>query len=187
MRSRGAAVAVIACAITAAACTLFTGPKSRPVTISVTSDTIAAFVSTGANISWLQFTIPVSIHNRQSAPLTVDFCLASVDEASGAVVWEPVCAVDGSIALPSVAPGATSTFQWSVVAAISGPGSPKWGSQTIGGAYRVRLVFDAEDAVLSNVFVISRLTTSAVAARDRGLVWVVPRPLSGAFMPSLTR
>jgi hypothetical protein len=163
------AVAVIAGAVTAAGCTVFTGPKSHPVTISVTSDTLVAFVNTGPNISWLQFTIPVAIHNGQSAPVTVDYCLASVDEPSGTdwtMVWAPVCALEGSTA-PTIAPGETKTFQWPVTAAISGPGGPKWGGQTLDGTYRLSLTIGANEKLESNTFAISVLTTSAVSARDR--------------------
>jgi hypothetical protein len=135
------------------------------VTLSVTSDTLVAVVRVSGDITWTQFTLPVSIHNGLSVPLPVDFCLVSVNAASGAVVWAPICASQGSAALPSVAPGATSTFQWQLFAAISGPSAPKWESPTLGGDYRVRLVIDAEEAVLSNVFVISPLAMSSVSAR----------------------
>jgi hypothetical protein len=170
MRMRVGAVAVIACAMTAAGCTLFTGPKSHPVTISVTSDTLAAFVNTGPNISWLQFTIPVSIHNGESAPMSIDFCLASVDEPSGTdwkLVWAPICALEGSAAPPTIAPGETKTFQWPVAAAISGPGGPKWGGRTLDGTYRLSVTIGANEKLESNTFAISVLTTSAVSARDR--------------------
>jgi hypothetical protein len=76
------------------------------------------------------------------------------------VVWAPICALQSSTALPSVAPGATATFQWPVDATLSGPGAPKWESLTLGGAYQVRLVIDAETAVLSNVFVINASTVA---------------------------
>jgi hypothetical protein len=169
MRNRVGAVAVITYAMTAAGCTVFTGPKSHPVTISVTSDTIVAGVRTGPDISWLQFTIPVSIHNGQSAPVSIDYCLASVNEPSGTdwtMVWAPVCSAIATTA-PTIAPGETKTFQWSVAAAIRGPGGPKWGGTTLDGTYRLSLVIGANEKLESNSFVISVLTTSAVSARDR--------------------
>jgi hypothetical protein len=131
------------------------------VTISVTPDTLAADVRQSGGVFWLEFTIPVSIHNGQSSGLPIDFCFASVQAASGAVVWEPVCFVEGPTTLPMVAPGATQTFQWRVSAAINGPGGPKWGSQTIDGTYRLRLAMGAEAVFVSNDFAISVLTTSA--------------------------
>lgn len=163
MRIRVAAVAVIVCAMTAAGCTLFTGPKSHPVTLSVMSDTLAAFVNTAATVSWLQFTIPVSIHNGRSEPMSIDFCLASVDEPSGTdwtMVWAPVCFLENRTA-STIAPGETKTFQWPVAAAISGPGGPKWGGRTLDGTYRLSLTIGANEKLESNSFAISVLTLSA--------------------------
>jgi hypothetical protein len=134
------------------------------------SDTLAAFVNTAATVSWLQFTIPVSIHNEQSVPMSIDFRLASVDEPSGTdwtMVWALVCFADGSGTLPTIAPGETKTFQWPVAAAISGPRGPKWGGRTLDGTYRSSLTIGANEKLESNTFAIIVLTTSAVSARDR--------------------
>ena len=155
------ATAVIVCAITAAGCTIFTGPKTHLVTISVTSDTLVATVRQAGDVSWLEFTIPVSIHNGQTSGLPVNFCLASVLTASAGEVWAPNCFLEGSSTLPMLAAGATQTFQWRVAAAISGPGDPKWGSRTVDGTYQLRLAMGAEAVFVSNEFAISVLTTSA--------------------------
>ncbi len=159
--------AIAASAIATAGCTLFTGPKSNAskIAISVTSDTIVAGERPAGDVTWLQFTIPISIHNGQSGALTVDLCLASVIAANGADAWDPICAA-GTLMLPTIAPGATSTFQLPVTAALSGPGNPKWGSQTVDGTYRVRLGLGAEALYVSNQFAISVLTTSAAAANS---------------------
>jgi len=159
-------VAVIAGALTAGACTLFTGPKGHPVTITVTSDTIAANVQQFGDVVWLQFTAPVSIHNSQKSAFSIDFCAVSVLEANGGVAWAPICAVEAAT-IREIAPGATETFQFQVGAAISGPGGPKWESPTVDGSYRFRLAAGAEAVVVSNEFAISALTTSAVASREQ--------------------
>jgi hypothetical protein len=165
MRSHNGIFAVLAFvgALSAGGCTLFTGPKSHPITMSVTSDTLVAGVRPAGDVTWLQFTIPVSIHNGNSAPLTVDVCLASVEDPNGTIVWAPICFLEG-VTSPTIAPGATQTYQWSVMAAVSGPGNPKWGSQTIDGTYRLRLAIDADEAVLSNAFAVSVLTVSAASS-----------------------
>ena len=117
----GMLVVVLAGSIAADACTLFTGPKSHPVTLSVTSDTIVGGVAVGEPTSWFGFTVPVAIHNGKSVPVSIDYCLVSVDQPSGAgwsMVWAPICALEGSTS-PTVAPGETKTFQWSVFGAAS--------------------------------------------------------------------
>lgn len=179
IRERTLIIAVLLCAITAGGCTLFTGPKSHPVTISVTPETLAADVRQAGDITWLEFTIPVSIHNGQSSGLPIDFCLASVQDASGAVVWAPLCSAIATTT-PTIAPGETKTYQWQVVAAIRGPGGPKWGGQSLDGTYRLRLAMGAEAVFVSNDFAISVLTTSAAAAKQ-ARARVAPRSPPSAF------
>ena len=167
MRIRAGAfmTALLAASLTASACTLITGPKSHEqISISVTSDTIVADVIASTNGNWLQFTIPVSIHNGTSAGLSVDFCLASILSANAGVVYEPVCVVDGPSDWPVVAPGETKLFQWPVSAAISGTGAPKWGRPTIDGTYRLILAMGAEAAWASNEFAISVSNLRAMQA-----------------------
>ena len=176
--ARAVAIATLVGAITASACSLFTGPKSQPVTISVTSDTIIAALNTSANVTWLEFTVPISIHNGGSTGMPIDFCMASVLAANGSVAWSPICFVDGPSTLPMLASGETGRFQLRVNAAISGAGAPKWGSQTVNGTYRLRLALGAEAVFVSNPFAISELTTSVAAVKFER-----PR-VAARFLPS---
>ena len=165
------AVATLAGVIAAAGCTLFTGPKSQLIALSVTSDTIVASERPAGTSTLLQFTIPVSIHNPiVSAADGSTICLASILQASGGEVWEPMCAEGAgtlTATIPStIAPGATSTFQWTVTATTSGLSFPMWESQTVDGTYRLRLGLGAEAVLVSNQFAISVLTTSAAAAES---------------------
>src|SRR5258708_15041421 len=104
-RNENVLIATIAAATIAAGCTLFTGPKSHPVTMSVTSDTIVAVVNAGPasvqfvvssdrTTSWIQFTVPVTIHNGHSASVTGNPCREALVEpsaADGSKVWAPYC------------------------------------------------------------------------------------------------
>jgi hypothetical protein len=172
---------IIAVAITVTGCTLFTGPKSQLVSLSVTPDTIVAGERVASDVTWVQFTVPVSVYNGSSATLTFDVCLASVIAANGAVAWAPICTTSTS-ALPTIAPGTTNTFQVPVMAAVNGPGGPKWGSQTVDGTYRLRLALGAEANYVSNQFAVSVLTTSAAAvnsARSRAAERLLPSAFAG--------
>ena len=138
------------------------------MTVAVTADTIIAGLNIAGTVTWLQFTLPVAIHNGRTVPVSVDLCLASVEEPSGTdwrMVWAPLCVLEGTTP-PTVAPGETKTFQWQVVAAVSGPGGPKWGSQTVNGAYRLSIATAALGALTSNTFAVNLLTTSTAAALD---------------------
>jgi hypothetical protein len=165
------AVALLAGVATATACDVSTAPRNQPVTVAVTADTIIAGLNTGGAVTWLQFTLPVAIHNERTVAMTVDYCLASVEEPSGTewtMVWAPICAAEGTTAL-TIAPGETKAFQWPVVAAVSGPGGPKWGSQTLNGTYRLSLATAALGTLTSNTFTINLLTTSTAAALDNSI------------------
>ena len=138
------------------------------MTLAVTVDTIIAGLNTGASATFLQLTIPVAIHNGQTVPVSVDFCLASLEEPSGTAwktVWAPICFLEGN-APSTIAPGETKTFQWQVAAAISGPGNPTWGSPVVNGTYRLSLATAALGTLSSNTFSVNLLTTSTAAALD---------------------
>ncbi len=158
-------IAALASTITSSACALFTGPKDHSsVTVKVTPDTIIAQLNTSTNVTWVQFTIPITIHNGLSSELLVNFCQLDILAATGGGVYEPNCFDIITTSLKFV-PGETRTLQWPVSAAIGGPGNPKWNRQTVDGVYHVRLALGAEAAWISNEFVISELTTSTVAVR----------------------
>jgi hypothetical protein len=173
MRSHSGALAValLAGVATATACDVSTAPRNQPVTLAVTADTIIAGLNTGGTMTWLQFTLPVAIYNGRAVPVSVDYCLVSIEEPSGTewqVVWAPVCALEGTTA-PVIAPGETKTFQWPVAAAVAGSGGPMWRSQTLNGTYRLSLATDALGTLTSNTFTVNLLTTSTAAALDNSI------------------
>ena len=138
------------------------------MTLAVTADTIIAGLNTAGTVTWLQFTLPVSIFNGRAVPVSVDYCLASVEEPSGAawkMVWAPVCALEGTTS-PVIAPGETKSFQWGVAAAVTGSGGPTWEAPVVNGTYRLSLATAALGTLTSNTFVVNLLITSTAAALD---------------------
>jgi hypothetical protein len=161
-------VAVLAGVAAATGCDVSTAPRSQSVTVAVTADTIIAGLNIGGTVTWLQFTLPVEIHNGRTVAMSVDYCLASVEEPSGTdwkTVWAPICAVEGTTA-NTIAPGETKTIPWQITAAVSGPGGPKWGSPTVNGTYRFSLATAALGTLTSNTFTVNLLTTSTAAGLD---------------------
>ena len=168
----GALVAAVVAGVAAATgCDVSTAPRSQPVTVAVTADTIVAGLNIYGAVTWLQFTLPVEIHNGGTVAMTIDYCSVSVDEPSGTdwtKVWAPICTVDGTTGATAntVAPGATKTIPWQIAAVVSGPGRPTWASPTVNGTYRFSLTTEALGTFTSNTFAISLLTTSTVASLD---------------------
>ena len=162
----GALVAAVVAGVAAATgCDVSTAPRSQPVTVAVTADTIVAGLNIYGAVTWLQFTLPVEIHNGGTVAMSLDYCSVSVDEPSGTdwtKVWAPICAVEGTTA-NTVAPGETKVITWQVEAAVGGPGGPKWGSPTLSGTHRFSLATAAFGTLASNTFTISLLTTSTAA------------------------
>src|ERR1035437_6880812 len=98
-------VAVLAGVATGTGCGVSTAPRSQPVTLAVTADTIIAGLNTAGTVTWLQFTLPVSIYNGRAVPVSVDYCLVSIEEPSGTEWqggWGPGLALGGNTA-PAIA------------------------------------------------------------------------------------
>jgi hypothetical protein len=145
-----------------------TAAMSKPVTVTVASDTVVALETVYGEVTLLRFTIPVAIHNGWTVPVSIDFCASSVDEPSGTkwrTVWAPVCAAEGSNPW-IVEPGATGTFPWQVAAAVRGPAGPAWNSATVSGPHRFNLSIAAVGRRTSNTFAVSLVTTSASSTVD---------------------
>jgi hypothetical protein len=138
MRARHQSLFTVVFAVFAVACSHVTEPSEPQATVVVQRDTLVASVVSAGAVDWMQFTIPLAIHNTTSAPLTFDICFSSIDtQRSGdwQSVWSPYCALTTGSNAP-IQPGETREVSVSIVASIQGPGGPPWGSATVNGTYR---------------------------------------------------
>jgi hypothetical protein len=105
----------------------------------VVPDTLSARHMPAATAQWIQVSMPVSIRNTSSVPLSFMYCASSIEAESGGSwtsVWSPYCLLTQNSASP-ILPGETRVVQLSVDAAISGNGGPMWGDGTLTGRYRL--------------------------------------------------
>src|SRR5262245_14974588 len=129
-------VLVVACGL--AACSHVTEPSRPNATVTVEATTLTASVIAGSNVTWLDFSVPLTIRNTGSVPITFAFCASRVEARSGdtwRTVWTPTCAL-ASASINDIPPGESRTFNARVVGAVEGLGGPKWSSGDIEGAHR---------------------------------------------------
>jgi hypothetical protein len=112
--------------------------------------------------AWIQASLPVSIHNTSSVPLSFVHCGSTIEtEIAGSwtTVWSPVCALAQDTPSP-ILPGETRVAEFSVVATISANGGSPWGDETLTGRYRLSaaLLPDGYSGVIpkiaSNTFIL---------------------------------
>lgn len=117
---------------------------------------LTAELSTAGDVTWMQVPIPVTITNTGDKALRFHGCSFSVEEAaSSGTVWLPICLLVGD--WEDVQPGETRDWILHVGAALSGPGGPDWGAESVEGTYRVRMSFgdaagDRSTTRVSNAF-----------------------------------
>lgn len=127
---------LVACGL--AACSQSTEPSRPDAVVTVQAPTLAASVDSGGSVTWLDFTVPVNIHNAGSESFTFEICASRVEARSGATwstAWSPICFL-GSSSSNDVRPGETRAFTVRVVGALEGSGGPKWTARGTDGAYR---------------------------------------------------
>jgi hypothetical protein len=127
---------LVACGL--AACAHSTEPGRFDALVTVQAPTLAASVDSGGSVTWLDFTVPVSIHNAGSESFTFEMCASRVEARSGdkwSTAWSPICFL-GRSSPNDVLPGETRVFTVRVTAAIEGNGGPKWTAPGTDGAYR---------------------------------------------------
>lgn len=122
-------------------------------------EALTAATNVAGEVTWARFQIPTTITNTGTTALRFHGCFGfAVEEAvvNGQTVWRPVCTLIGGGG-EVVQPGATREWIVEVGAALSGPGGPVWGAESLAGTYRLRLEFgdesgDRSGARASNVF-----------------------------------
>jgi hypothetical protein len=131
--------------------------------VTVQRDTIIAERMPAGSVQWMRFTVPVSIHNTDVAPVTLAYCGNGIEtpENSGwRSVWSPFCLLESTSQI-TIAPGDTRQIDFDVTAAVAGPGGPEWRNATVEGTYRITIGMIADNSggrapvVASNTFVVS--------------------------------
>jgi hypothetical protein len=127
---------LVACSLVA--CSNATEPKRPNAVVTVQTPALAATVTSGASVTWLQFTVPLTIRNAGSEAFTFYMCASRVEVRSGdtwSAAWAPICTA-GSSSPNDILPGESRTFSVLVMAAMEGPGGPDWTASGIDGSYR---------------------------------------------------
>jgi len=121
-----------------AACSDATAPIEARAIVTV-PDTLVTTPLSSSAAQWMQLTIPISIRNTASVPLTFAYCASSIEAQNGGSwtnVWSPICALSSEARLP-ILPGETRVVSMPLAAAIAGNGGPVWGTSSVEGTYRV--------------------------------------------------
>jgi len=161
MTTRHQTLIAAALVVLAAACSETTAPIEARAIVTV-PDTLVTRPMSSSNAQWMQLTIPVSIRNTASVPLTFSYCASSIEAQNGGSwtnVWSPICALSSEASLP-ILPGETRVVSMPLAAVIAGNGGPVWGTSTVEGTYRVLAALVPEGfsgiipTVSSNAFVL---------------------------------
>lgn len=132
--------AFVTLGLVGSACSDTAAPGGIPaVSLEVERDTLVASMTNAGSVTWMTFTVPVSIHNMGARTVTFSSCNAAIAAPSGTgtyLVWMPICSLDraGTVA---IGPGDTRHVEVRVNAAVEGPGAPAWNSEVIDGSYRL--------------------------------------------------
>ena len=145
------------------ACTDTTSPSVPRASAVVQRDTIVPALITAGTVTWLRFTVAVTVHNTGTAALAFDLCESAVEVQAGSgwgPAWSPICAlVLGSG--PVIPAGASRELTVDVKAAVQGPGYPDWRATTVDGTYRLLVALASSGArradlrVTSNAFILA--------------------------------
>ena len=126
------------------ACDGSTGPRLEPraeTSVIVQQDTLVATVTQYESLEWVQFTIPVTIHNEGPAAVQRFQCGYGIEADAGDAwrrVYSPLCSLE--LVPPEViAPGQTRQLGILIHATLAGPGAPEWKDEGIDGSYRVAI------------------------------------------------
>jgi hypothetical protein len=120
---RGSAIPLLVAGIVA--CATPSAPEIS-ATLRVRSADLQAAQVTEGTVTWIRFTVPLTVQNLGVTDLRFIDCSAAVDalvSARWTRVWSPICAAASGALLPA---GATRDFDLVVSAAIAGPGTPAW-------------------------------------------------------------
>lgn len=146
MSTRRHTLIAAALVLLGAACSDATAPAGVSATVMV-PDTLVTSQVASSNAQWIQFTLPVSIRNTASVPLTFLYCGSGIEVQNGDVwtnVWFPICALMNSSLPTPILPGETRVLSMTITGAVAGNGGPKWENASIGGTYRLKAALMAD-------------------------------------------
>jgi hypothetical protein len=129
-------------AVLLAAGTACADDTTAPIDVRATvvvPETLSTRQTPTATVQWIDVSMPVSIHNTSSVPLSFFYCGSAIEAESGGSwksVWSPVCALSQETSSP-ILPGETRVVEFSVNATISVNDGPMWGDGTLSGRYRL--------------------------------------------------
>lgn len=129
---------VVALAFLAGACSDSTGPAQPRASVSVQTQSLAVTTTVAGSVTWINFTVPLRIHNAGSTVLNFDACASRIEARSGNdwnSAWSPICVAMGN-SQSAIPAGEAREFSVTVVAATQGPGGPMWRASTVAGSYR---------------------------------------------------
>ena len=120
-------------------CSDATSPIERlAATMVVERDTLVASVRSEGPITWMEFTVPLTISNDGPTRVsfsTCDAAIAMLADHGYLIVWEAGCSFtfDG---FTTIEPGETRSIAVPVVASLEGPLGPEWRGRSLEGDYR---------------------------------------------------
>ena len=120
-----------------AACSDATAPIEARATVTV-PDTLVTNSLSSSTAQWMQFTMPITIRNTASVPLTFAYCASHIEVQNGGTwtnIWSPICALSSEAKLP-ILPGETRMVSMTFTASVAGNGGPRWDNISIDGTYR---------------------------------------------------
>jgi len=138
MAARTQTLITAALMLLGAACSDTTAPVEARATVTVPDTVVASQLSVSAE-QWMQFTIPVSIRNTASVPLTFFLCGTRIEAQNAGVwtnVWSPICSLSAGSDSP-ILPGETRAVTMTITASVAGAGGPLWGNASVAGTYRL--------------------------------------------------
>jgi hypothetical protein len=115
-------------------------------TVFLAGDSTPATTTTvvANDLTWMQFTLDVSVTNAGAVPIRFEFCASTIEQRVGdmwTVAWSPICALPGAASPAEVQPGETFRQPVQINAALRGPGAPVWNGSVFPATIRFNAAF----------------------------------------------
>lgn len=123
--------------LAAGACASAVAPSAQ-ATVTIRATRVDAVVTVAGSVTWVQFTLPLRFENTGGTPVSLEPCASYLESRSAATwstAWSPICSASGE-SLKNIPPGQSRDTQIEVIAALAGPGAPRWEADGLGGLLR---------------------------------------------------
>ena len=135
------AIAAVALAVGALACSNPSEPITPKATVLVAANIIGVERHTDGAASWIEFSVPVMITNRSIVAIDQPECSYRIETPSGSgwkTTYTPVCLLsDVAGGGRRILPGETREFRLGVFAVVDGAAYSQWDAPGVDGTYRV--------------------------------------------------